>query len=288
MRPAGPDPARVPPEGFGRRVGLALLLIPPLGWLTLAYLGSLAVLLVSAFWTTDSFTGAVVHTVTTDNVVRVLTDDLFRVVTLRTVGVALLVTVICAVLAVPLALYMAKVASPRLRLLLVVAVTTPLWASYLVKAYAWRMMLSPEGPMAWATGHTPGYGLTATVITLSYLWLPYMVIPVFAAFERLPDSLIDASSDLGASDFSTMRMVMAPIVFPGIAAGSIFTFSLSLGDYIAVTIVGGKTQLLGNVIYGQLVTANNQPLAAALSIIPLLAIIGYLLAMRRTGALENV
>lgn len=288
MRPAGPDPARVPPEGFGRRVGLALLLIPPLGWLTLAYLGSLAVLLVSAFWTTDSFTGAVVHTVTTDNVVRVLTDDLFRVVTLRTVGVALLVTVICAVLAVPLALYMAKVASPRLRLLLVVAVTTPLWASYLVKAYAWRMMLSPEGPMAWATGHTPGYGLTATVITLSYLWLPYMVIPVFAAFERLPDSLIDASSDLGASDFSTIRMVMAPIVFPGIAAGSIFTFSLSLGDYIAVTIVGGKTQLLGNVIYGQLVTANNQPLAAALSIIPLLAIIGYLLAMRRTGALENV
>lgn len=288
MRPAGPDPARVRREGFRRRVGLALLLIPPLGWLTLAYLGSLAVLLVSAFWTTDSFTGAVVHTVTTDNVVRVLTDDLFRVVTLRTVGVALLVTVICAVLAVPLALYMAKVASPRLRLLLVVAVTTPLWASYLVKAYAWRMMLSPEGPMAWATGHTPGYGLTATVITLSYLWLPYMVIPVFAAFERLPDSLIDASSDLGASDFSTMRMVMAPIVFPGIAAGSIFTFSLSLGDYIAVTIVGGKTQLLGNVIYGQLVTANNQPLAAALSIIPLLAIIGYLLAMRRTGALENV
>lgn len=288
MRPAGPDPARVRREGFRRQVGLALLLIPPLGWLTLAYLGSLAVLLVSAFWTTDSFTGAVVHTVTTDNVVRVLTDDLFRVVTLRTVGVALLVTVICAVLAVPLALYMAKVASPRLRLLLVVAVTTPLWASYLVKAYAWRMMLSPEGPMAWATGHTPGYGLTATVITLSYLWLPYMVIPVFAAFERLPDSLIDASSDLGASDFSTMRMVMAPIVFPGIAAGSIFTFSLSLGDYIAVTIVGGKTQLLGNVIYGQLVTANNQPLAAALSIIPLLAIIGYLLAMRRTGALENV
>jgi putative spermidine/putrescine transport system permease protein len=288
VRPAGPDPARVQPDGFGRRVGLALLLIPPLGWLTIAYLGSLAVLLVSAFWTTDSFTGAVVHTVTTDNVVRVLTDELFRVVTLRTVGVALLVTAICAVLAVPLALYMAKVASPRLRLLLVVAVTTPLWASYLVKAYAWRMMLSPEGPMAWATGHTPGYGLTATVITLSYLWLPYMVIPVFAAFERLPDSLIDASSDLGASDFSTMRMVMAPIVFPGIAAGSIFTFSLSLGDYIAVTIVGGKTQLLGNVIYGQLVTANNQPLAAALSIIPLLAIIGYLLAMRRTGALENV
>jgi putative spermidine/putrescine transport system permease protein len=262
--------------------------VPPLAWLTVAYLGSLAVLLVSAFWTTDEFTGAVVRTFTVDNVVRVFTDDVFRMVTLRTLGVALLVTVICAALAVPLALYMAKVASPAMRVALVVAVTTPLWASYLVKAYAWRVMLSPEGPLTWATGYSPGYGLAATIITLTYLWLPYMVIPVFAAFERVPDSLVDASADLGASDFSTLRLVMAPLVFPGIAAGSIFTFSLSLGDYIAVTIVGGKTQLLGNIIYGQLVTANNQPLAAALSIIPLAAIILYLVAMRRTGALENV
>jgi putative spermidine/putrescine transport system permease protein len=257
-------------------------------WLVVAYLGSLAVLLVSAFWTRNSFTGAVVRTFTGDNIARVVTDEVFRAVTLRTVGVALVVTVCCIVLAVPLGLYMAKVASPRMRLVLVVAVTTPLWASYLVKAYAWRMLLSPEGPLAWGTGHTPGYGLTATVITLTYLWLPYMIIPVFAAFERVPDSLIDASSDLGASDASTLRMVMAPLVFPGIVAGSIFTFSLSLGDYIAVQIVGGTTQLLGNVIYGQLVTANNQPLAAALSLIPLTAIVLYLLAMRRTGALENV
>jgi putative spermidine/putrescine transport system permease protein len=279
-------PVRTP--GLGRRLRLSLLLIPPLAWLGVAYLGSLAVLMVSAFWSTNSFTGAVVHTVTGDNLARVLTDELFRAVTIRTVGVALLVTVLCAVLAVPLALYMAKVASPRMRLALVVAVTTPLWASYLVKAYAWRVMLSPEGPLQWATGHSPGYGLIATTVTLTYLWLPYMVIPVFAAFDRVPNSLVDASADLGASDFSTLRMVMAPLVFPGIAAGSIFTFSLSLGDYIAVTIVGGKSQLLGNVIYGQLVTANNQPLAAALSVIPLVAIIAYLLAMRRTGALENV
>ena len=271
-----------------RRLSLAFLLVPPLAWLTVAYLGSLAVLLVSAFWTTNSFTGAVVHTLTGDNINRVLTDEVFRAVTLRTVGVAAVVTVACAVLAVPLALYMAKIASPRMRLALVVAVTTPLWASYLVKAYAWRMLLSPEGPLSWATGYSPGYGLTATVITLTYLWLPYMIIPVFAAFQRVPDSLIDASSDLGASDFSTLRMVVAPLVFPGIAAGSIFTFSLSLGDYIAVTIVGGKTQMLGNIIYGQLVTANDQPLAAALSIIPLAAIVLYLLAMRSTGALENV
>lgn len=270
------------------KAALAFLLVPPLAWLVIAYLGSLAVLLVSAFWRTNSFTGAVVRTVTLDNFARVLTEEVFRVTTVRTVGVAITVTVVCAVLAVPLALYMAKFASPTMQIVLVVAVTTPLWASYLVKAYAWRMLLSPEGPLSWATGYSPGYGLVATVVTLTYLWLPYMVIPVFAAFQRVPDVLVDASSDLGASDLTTMRLIVAPMVFPGIAAGSIFTFSLSLGDYIAVTIVGGKTQLLGNVIYGQLVTANNQPMAAALSVIPLVAIVGYLVAMRRTGALENV
>ncbi len=273
---------------MGQRLRLAFLLVPPLAWLIVAYLGSLAVLLLSAFWSTDPFTGAVVRNYTGDNIVRVVTDAVFRTATLRTIGIALTVTVICIVLAVPLALYMAKVASPRVRLALVVAVTTPLWASYLVKAYAWRMLLSPEGPLHWMAGYTPGYGLIATTLTLAYLWLPYMVIPVFAAFERVPDALIDASSDLGASDTTTLRTVVAPLVFPGIAAGSIFTFSLSMGDYIAVTIVGGKTQMLGNIIYGQLVTANNQPLAAALSLIPLTAIVLYLLAMRRTGALENV
>ena len=273
---------------FRSRLSLAFLLIPPLAWLVIVYLGSLAVLLVSAFWSTDTFTGVLVRTFTGGNIVRVLTDAVFRAATLRTIGIALAVTVICVALAVPLALYMAKVASPRVRLALVVAVTTPLWASYLVKAYAWRVLLSGQGPLAWVAGYTPGYGLVAVVLTLTYLWLPYMVIPVFAAFERVPNTLIDASSDLGASGWATLRTVMAPLVFPGIAAGSIFTFSLSMGDYIAVTIVGGKTQMLGNIIYGQLVTANNQPLAAALSLIPLVAIIGYLLAMRRTGALENV
>ena len=275
-------------QGVTRRVRLALLLVPPLAWLVVAYLGSLGVLLLSAFWSTDAFTGAVVRNYTSDNIMRVLTDAVFRTATLRTIGIALSVTVICILLAVPLALYMAKVASPRVRLALVVAVTTPLWASYLVKAYAWRMLLSPEGPLHWAAGYTPGYGLIATVLTLAYLWLPYMVIPVFAAFERVPNALIDASADLGAPDTTTLRTIVAPLVFPGIAAGSIFTFSLSMGDYIAVTIVGGKTQMLGNIIYGQLVTANNQPLAAALSLIPLTAIVLYLLAMRRTGALENV
>ena len=166
---------------------------------------------------------------------------------------------------------------------------TPLWASYLVKAYAWRTILAPSGPLSDVTGgHTPGYGLTATVITLAYLWLPYMVIPVYAGFERVPRSLLDASADLGAGAARMTRSVLVPIVFPAVVAGSIFTFSLTLGDYIAVGIVGGKTQLLANVIYGQLITANNQPLAAAISIVPLAAIVLYLALVRRTGALENV
>jgi putative spermidine/putrescine transport system permease protein len=258
-------------------------------WLVVAYLGSLGVLFVSAFWTTDSFTGAVVHTYTLDNLREVYTQSLYRTVAVRTISVALLVTVLDVLIAFPMAFYMSKVARPGIQRLFVVAVLTPLWASYLVKAYAWRGLLAPHGPLSWATGgHTPGYGLTATVITLTYLWLPYMVIPIYAGFERLPRSLFEASSDLGAPPGRTIRSVIVPLVFPAIAAGSIFTFSLTLGDYIAVTIVGGKTQLLANVIYGQLVTANNQPLAAALATVPLAAIVLYLLLMRRTGALENV
>ncbi|MEP6844160.1 MAG: ABC transporter permease [Pseudolysinimonas sp.] len=268
---------------------LGLLLTPPLLWLVVAYLGSIVVLLFTSFWSVNSFTGAVVPTFQLGNIVSVFTEPLYREVTLRTIVVALSVTVIDAVIAFPMAFYMAKIASPRTRAFFLVAVTTPLWASYLVKAYAWRVLLEPNGPIDILTGgHSPGYGLPATVITLSYLWLPYMIIPLFAGFDRVPSSLIEASADLGASTARTVRSVILPLVFPAIAAGSIFTFSLSLGDYIAVTIVGGKTQLLANLIYGQLVTANNQPLAAALSIVPLIAIIIYLLAMRRTGALENI
>jgi putative spermidine/putrescine transport system permease protein len=271
-----------------RRTRLALLLAPPVLWLVVAYLGAIGVLLVSSLWTTDTFTGNVVHSYTTANLHDVFTQSLYRSVALRTIGIALLVTVVDALIAFPMAFYMSVIASPRLRRLLVVAVLTPLWASYLVKAYAWRTLLAPNGPLSWATGWTPGYGEAATVITLAYLWLPYMVIPVYAGFERIPRSLFEASADLGAGAGRTVRSVLVPLVFPAIAAGSIFTFSLTLGDYIAVGLVGGKTQLLANVIYGQLVTANNQPLAAALSIVPLIAIVLYLFAMRRTGALENV
>ena len=270
-----------------RRLQLTLLLSAPMFWLVVAYLGAIAVLLISAFWTTDSFTGEVLHTFSTGNFHDILTDSLYRTVTVRTIVVALLVTVVDAVIALPVAFFMSLIAGSRTRQLMVVAVLTPLWASYLVKAYAWRTILAPNGPLSDSTGgHTPGYGLPATVITLAYLWLPYMVIPIFAGFERVPRSLLEASADLGAPTGRTIRSVILPLLFPAIAAGSIFTFSLSLGDFIAVTIVGGKTQLLANLIYEQINL--NQPLAAALSVVPLVAIVLYLVAMKRTGALENV
>ena len=276
-------------RGAGQRLRLAGLLGPPLAWLLVAYLGALAVLFLSAFWSRNEFTGDVVQEYTVGNLLAAFSDPVTWRVTVRTLLVAVGVTLIDGVIAVPVALYMAKVARPAGRVALVVAVTTPLWASYLVKAYAWRVLLAPNGPLSFLLGGaTIGYGVTATVLTLAYLWLPYMVLPVFAGFDRLPDSMLEASADLGAPALRTLRHVVLPLVFPAIAAGSIFTFSLSLGDYIAVGIVGGKTQMLGTLIYGQLVTANDQPLAAALSLIPLVAIALYLVALRRTGALENV
>jgi putative spermidine/putrescine transport system permease protein len=290
--PPGSSERRGAPSAFffrHRWTQTVLLLTAPMFWLVVAYLGSMAVLLLSAFWRIDDFTGNVIHTYSTANFSTVATDSVIRTVTLRTVAAALLVTVIDAVLAFPMAFFMSAVAGPRLRRGLVVAVLTPLWASYLVKAYAWRSLLAPNGPLGYLTGGAAaGYGFTATVVTLSYLWFPYMVLPIFAGFERLPRSLLEASADLGARTWRTTRSVLLPLVFPAVAAGSIFTFSLSLGDYIAVGIVGGKTQFLGNLIYGQLITANNQPLAAALSVVPLVAVVLYLVAIGRTGALENV
>jgi putative spermidine/putrescine transport system permease protein len=187
---------------------------------------------------------------------------------------------------------MAKVARPRWRGVLVAAVLTPLWASYLVKAYAWRTMLADDGVLNWALGpvglHGPGFGLAATVLTLSYLWLPYMILPLYAGLERIPASLLEASGDLGATAGRTFRSVVLPLVFPALVAGSIFTFSLSLGDYITVKIVGGKTQLFANVIYDNIGVAGNLPFAAAASFVPVVVILVYLALARRTGALENM
>ncbi|RXS64085.1 ABC transporter permease [Streptomyces sp. TM32] len=274
----------------GARARLAALLAPPLLWLILAYLGSLAVLLLSAFWTTDPFTSDVVHSFTADNFREILTDPVYRTVALRTLGIAVVVTLLDALLALPMAFFMAWVATGRLRRALLVAVLTPLWAGYLVKAYAWRVMLGEHGLVNAALAplglRGPGYGTTAVVIVLAYLWLPYMILPLHAALERLPAHHLEASSDLGAGTLRTLRSVVAPAVRPALLAGSVFTFSLSLGDYLTVQIVGGRTQLLGNVIASQVTL--DLPLAAALSAVPVVLVVCYLAAVRRAGALDSL
>ncbi len=279
---------------FHRRPGLRLsvLLSAPLLWLIVAYLGALGALLLSAFWTTNVFTGDVVRQFSTQNFHDLLTQEVYRRIAMRSVGVAALVTIVDAVIAFPIAFCMAKLASPRARRWLVIAILTPLWASYLVKAYAWRIMLSGSGPVDWAAEPLglsgPGYGLPAVVITLAYLWLPYMILPIYAGLERLPDSLLDAAADLGASAFRTFRTVIWPVAFPAVVAGSIFTFSLSLGDFISVKIVGGASQLIGNVVYDNIGAASNLPFAAAVATVPVAVMVIYLVAARRTGALENL
>ena len=274
------------------RVRLTMLLTAPLFWLVLVYIVALALLLVTAFWTTDSFTGTINTTFTLDNVIGVVTDSLYQTVTLRTVFVALSVTVIDVALALPIAFFMAKVASPRTQRILMILVLTPLWASYLVKAYAWRSVLAEDGLLSWLLtpvgGGTPGYGLPATIITLAYLWLPYVILPIQAGLERVPDSLLEASSDLGGKSWRTIRSIVLPMAVPAIIAGTIFSFSLSLGDYITVRIVGGTSQMLGNLVYDNVGSANNLPLASAIALIPMVIIFVYLFIVRRTGALDNL
>jgi putative spermidine/putrescine transport system permease protein len=204
---------------------------------------------------------------------------------------AALVTIADAVLAFPIAYYMARVASPRTRNLLVVAVLMPLWASYLVKAYAWRTLLSDGGIINWALDplglHFDGYSTVGLWLVFTYLWLPFMILPIYAGLERIPNSLLDASSDLGASAVQTFRRVILPMAFPAVVAGSIFTFSLTLGDYITPTLVS-STQFIGNVVYSNVGVANNLPLAAAFATVPVGVMIAYLLVARRLGAFENL
>lgn len=283
-----------PRGGFGYRhprLRLAGLLSAPMAWLVLIYLGSLAALFITAFWTVDDFTGQVVQGFTLDNFRDAFTNPAYYGVILRTVGIAVLVTLLCLVIGLPLAFFMARVAGSRWRPLLVALVLTPLWASYLVKVYAWRAMLAPEeGVIAWFLTPLgldgPGFGFLGIVITLTYLWLPYMILPIYAGLTRLPDSMLEASSDLGARNGRTMSAVVMPLVFPSIVAGSVFTFSLSLGDYITAQIVGGKVIMLGNVV--QINYVVNLPFAAAVATIPVVIVLMYLWAVRRSGALDNL
>jgi len=274
-----------------RRTQVSLLLAGPLGWLVIAYLGSLAVLFIAAFWHLDEFSGKVVHSYSTVNFETLWNDHVYRTIALRTVGIAAAVTVTDAIIAFPIAFYMAKVATPRVRGLLVVAVLMPLWSSYLVKVYAWRTMLAEDGILNWALDpfgiKGPGFGNVATWIVFSYLWLPYMILPIYAGLERIPDSLIDASGDLGAVPRRTFRRVVLPMAFPAVVAGSIFTFALTLGDYITPNLVS-STQFIGNVVYANVGVANNLPLAAAFATIPVVVMVVYLLLARRLGAFEHL
>jgi putative spermidine/putrescine transport system permease protein len=273
------------------RLRLALLLGGPLTWLLVAYVGSLVALLVTSLYHFQSDpTGLVQRLVTTPsttNYQRVLDTQVYRTVAFRTIGAALAVTVIDLLIALPVAFYMAKIARPWVRRALVVAVTMPLWAGYLVKGYAWRAMLDPAGGVLHEVfGRSPGFGLSGTIVTLAYLWLPYMVIPVYSGLERLPNSLLEASTDLGAKAGRTFVKVVLPQIRPSIVAGSIFTFALTLGDFYMAQIVGGTTQFLGNIVYREF--SANLPFAAAYATVPVVIMIVYLAAARSSGALEEL
>ncbi len=273
------------------RLQLSLLLAGPIGWLVIAYLGSLAVLFLAAFWQLDTFSGKVVHSYGIQNFETLVREPVYRSIVLRTVLIAAAVTVTDALLAFPVAFYMAKVAGPRMRALLVIAVVMPLWSSYLVKVYTWRIILAEDGILNWALSpfglHGPGFGNVATWLVFSYLWLPYMILPIYAGLERIPASLLDASGDLGAGAGLTFRRVILPLALPAVIAGSIFTFSLTLGDYITPQIVS-STQFIGNVVYTNVGIANNLPLAAAFATVPVIIMILYLLGARRLGAFESL
>lgn len=271
-----------------RLAQLSALLGAPLTWLVVVYLGSLVALIVSSLYSLDSFTFTVVKKLGLQNYRELWHETVYRRVALRTMGVAAAVTAIDLLLALPIAFYMAKIATPRVRNALTIAITLPLWASYLVKAYAWRTFLDPEGGVLRKVfGASPGFGMRGVIVVLAYLWLPYAILPIYAGLERLPDSLLEASADLGGRAGVTFRSVVLPLLMPAVLAATIFTFSLSLGDYITVGIVGGKTQMIGNVISANF-GVNNVPLAAAFSVVPMTIMVVYLFGVRRAGALENL
>ena len=278
---------------LNRRAGFraATLLTLPLLWLVIIYIGSLFALFITSIWKIDTFTSKIIRQFTLENFIDVFTDRAYFNVTIRTLFVAICVTVICAVIAIPMAFFIARIARAKSRPVLIALLITPLWASYLVKIYAWRTMFYPEsGFINWLIsplgGSSPGFGIFAVIIGLTYLWLPYMILPIYAGMEKLPSSLLDASSDLGAKSGRTFFSVILPITWPAIIAGSIFTFSLSMGDYITVQILGGTFQMLGNVVYQNF--SLNLPFAAAVALIPVIIMMIYLTSIRKSGALDNL
>lgn len=269
---------------------LAALLALPMTWLVGVYIISLFLLLITAFWFTDPFTSKVIVGFTLENFVSIFTVPAYLATSLRTLGIALAVTALTIVFAVPLGIFMAKIARPWVRNLLAVAITLPLWAGYLVKLLAMRLTFTEQGLFNWVMEpfgiKGPGFGIPVTILTLAYLWFPYMALPVFTAIRQLPLNLFDASADLGAKGWPTVFRMVLPLITPAIIAGSVFTFSLSLGDYLAARFVGGSTQMIGSIIASNINL--NPPVAAAFSMVPIAFVVMYLMVARRTGSLERM
>jgi len=310
----GLRPVTLPERGAGDRltglfwrrpnVLLALLLAPPLLWLGVVYLGSLAALLLQSFYSIDEFSGLVVQEFTLKTYLELLRPSNFDIL-LRTVGMAAAVTLGCAVIAFPIAYYAARYARGRWKAAFYLGVMLPLWSSYLVKVYAWKLILSKEGIVTWATdavgasavlngvlalpvigGNSLSTSYIGTWIVFVYVWLPYMILPMQAALERVPVSMLEASADLGASRAQTFRTVFLPLALPGVIAGSIFTFSLTLGDYIIPQIIGSSRLFIGQAVYTLQGTAGNIPLAAAFAVVPIAVMLVYLAVAKRMGAFD--
>ena len=295
-RPRPKGGGAVPFTAFFWRFGWLrplLLLTPPLLWFVVVYVASLVLLLITAFWTTNPFTTQIVEVWNTNNFQRIIEEPTYRTIIGRTVLLASAVTITDAVLAFPFAYFMARVASRRVQTVLFAAVLLPLWASYLARVYAWILILNHDGILNWSLqsiglpAANIGYTNIAMWVVFSYIWLPFMIIPTYAALERVPESLLEAAADLGARRFRSIRDVVLPLVLPGVVAGSIFTFSLTLGDFITPILVGGaNSSFIGNVIYSNIGTAGNLPFAAALAVVPIVIMIFYLSGARAAGAFE--
>jgi putative spermidine/putrescine transport system permease protein len=287
-----------------RGVLLLALLAPPLLWFGVIYLGALFTLLANAFFSLDDFTGQVVREVTLKNFVE-LADPSNLDVARRSITMAVLVTLACTLLGFPLAYYMARHAGGAQKAALYIAVMLPLWSSYLVRLYAWKLLLAKEGAISWLAqqlhlgwlleallalpaigGPSLSFSAIGTFIVFVYMWLPFMVLPIQAAVERIPASYIEASGDLGAGPATTFTRIVLPLALPGIAAGSIFTFSLTLGDYIIPQVIGDSTNYIGQVVYKQQGVAGNVPFAAAFSLVPIVVIGLYLWAAKKLGAFD--
>jgi putative spermidine/putrescine transport system permease protein len=283
---------------------LAILLLPPLLWFLVVYIGSLISLLINSFFSLDSFTGQIVREFTLKTYAKLFDPSNIQIF-VRTTVMAALVTIACAILAFPLSYYMARFASPRMKTLLYMAVTLPLWSSYVVRVYSWKLILAQEGIVSWFANLIHLDGLLSSYLSLPlvggpslaisstgvflvfvYIWLPYMVLPIQTALERVPKSLIEASSDLGANASQTFRNVILPLSFPGVIAGSIFTFSLTLGDFIVPQLFGNSAYTIGRAVLSFQGTSNNIPLAAAFTMGPILIMIVYLLIARKLGAFD--